>query len=69
MIKVEWLAAGVLLIQSSVGLVTGQIYRRRICTSVQPNKKQMPSALTKNSEKYKDLYFSINGKSEIFKNL
>ncbi len=36
MIKVEWLAAGVLLILNSVGSVTGQICRRRICTYVQP---------------------------------
>ncbi len=34
--KVEWLAAGVLLIPSSVGLVSDQIYRLRICKCVQP---------------------------------
>ncbi len=36
MIKVEWFAAGVLLILRSRGLVTGQICRCRICTFIQP---------------------------------
>ncbi len=36
MIKVEWLAAEILLILSSVGLVTVQICRRRFCAVVQP---------------------------------
>jgi len=35
-VKVERLAAGVLLILRSVGLVTGQICRCRICTLAQP---------------------------------
>jgi hypothetical protein len=41
MIKVEWLAAGVLLILSSVGLVTSQICRRRICAFVKLHSKKM----------------------------
>ena len=37
MIKVEWLSAGgVLLILNSLGLITGQICRRRICSFLQP---------------------------------
>jgi hypothetical protein len=36
MIKVEWLAAEILLILSSVGLVTGKICWLRICAFIQP---------------------------------
>ncbi len=89
MIKVEWLAAG-LLFPSSAGLVTGQICRRRISISVQPMgskgllhwpkiardmikhtsvTQSSGSGFRINRKKYKNLYFSINGKSEIFKNL
>jgi hypothetical protein len=36
MIKVEWLAVGVLLISSSIRVVIGQTWQRRICTFVHP---------------------------------
>jgi hypothetical protein len=46
MVKVEWLAAGVLLILSSVRLVIGQISRRRICAFVKPMGIKDPAAIS-----------------------
>jgi hypothetical protein len=58
MIKVDRVAAGVLLITSSVGFVSDQTCRRRFCKFLQPLESiQGPAALTnKNRENHDKIH-------------